>query len=206
MTSVFNFVRCFQKLDDNPPEAQGTLGFCIGNCLLAFLSLVSMVYCLALFVWHMSKNGWCKARTIKNKTTWLLISLLFFEVVTATRYTFNLYLWSGNNVLLIFNELIQSLVIFEVCNIFAQQAAVLLSSLAWVPRFLNVVLIVIFLAYIGCTVLQLLQESATNCKNVSFAVTEMVNCLISVMFIFVGYLIEKEFNNQTEIKNFREAL
>lgn len=75
-----------------------------------------------------------------------------------------------------------------------------METLAWVPHFLNMMLIAIILIYIGCFIPQILNlegDYTTSCNSKSFLVTEGVNCLISLMFIGIGYFIDKEFKIQT---------
>jgi hypothetical protein len=70
----------------------------------------------------------------------------------SSRYLFNLGVLRLYSLMMISNDFLQSIVMYLVCSLFAEKAAYNIESMAWVSRFLNLVLFVIIVVYSGISI------------------------------------------------------
>lgn len=127
--SAFNPASCFQQVAENTPNDPYTNGYCIGNILILLMATVSLVACTALLVWHIKAH---QRLSLKKETTWILVFLVFYEILLFAKYCFNLYSWNGYSLMVILMQFLESMVIFLVCAIFAKRAATNTLKLQWV--------------------------------------------------------------------------
>ena len=133
--TILDPVACFQKASEPAVYfSQGfTIGYCTGNLIVLTLALISLVFCCMLFTWHIKEYGFWGKKTYRIHKTWIFILMGLSMTLIAVKYLFNLsetefYAW-----LLGFAQLLQSIVIYLVCNFFAiKSSSKSLDELKWV--------------------------------------------------------------------------
>lgn len=108
MGGVFEPVACFSS---NPA------GKCISNLVILISSVIACITCSLLLVWHMNAFGWFQKETFKLYTTWIFMMIVIYTAITNIRYMFNVN--NGYYLLILLNEMVQSIVIYLVCSMFA---------------------------------------------------------------------------------------
>lgn len=82
---------------------------------------------------------------------------------------------------------------------FAQKASSNIKELSWVSNFLNITMFSAVILYIATLCYGLAHlKNPVNCRNVSFLVTEIINLAISIMFLGIGYQIDKNARSQVQ--------
>lgn len=184
------------SLEFNPYECfvdgSETTGYCIGNLILTLACVFVTVACILLFVWHMNRNGWCEVKTYTDEATYVFIFLMLFNIINLARYLLTIYEFSWYIVFVNFNEMIQSLLQYQVCNIFVQRSINKNKSVFWVKTFLNILLLVILCVYVTFGVLASEGLKELTCKSILFVLTGDVQILIIFMFICFAFYIDKK--------------
>ena len=92
--------------------------------------------------------------------------------------------------------MIQSVVIYFACSIFAVKASSH-KDLKWIRTMLEVCFIIFICVFTAVFIWKWVDYAVTVkeiCRTIAFVLPELFNCLVSVMFIGVGWSIQKNTN------------
>lgn len=107
----------------------------------------------------MNRGGWCTAKTYLDPATYVFLFLVQFNTINMLRYILTLYDFKWYVLLVNYNLMTESLLMFQVCNLFVQKSIDKNNeSILWVKTSLNIVLLLILGVYITGFVIELINE------------------------------------------------
>lgn len=195
--SCINLVACFQKVKTEPENYGYTNGYCTGNLLILIFSIITMIYISALLYWTLKENQ-IKIKTFKKHKTWIFLLMFVFQTIVTIRYFFNLYDTLWYPFLLAFGQCVQSMIIFLVCYFFTVKASVKKGDLYWLKRLLKFSGIGFGTVFLVLGILQYVQFQNTSteiCNTVAYILPTLFNVIITVLFIWAGFVVEKHAKN-----------
>lgn len=158
-----NSYDCFKKSQNEIERNQDgyTIGYCTGNILILVLSIISLVYCTTLMIWNYNSNCFkCKGNAQKS---WIFTLMTIQMITVVLRYLFNLYGLSIYPYMQSITQLLQSIVIYLVCNFFAIKSV---KQFPWIKKAMQIILFVFLVCFVAMGIYQtiVLVELDIDCR------------------------------------------
>jgi hypothetical protein len=101
-----------------------------------------------LLIWRLDQAGCLKLNTYKKNKTWIFILLVIYEFTVVTRYMFSLYDTKIYDTILIFAQILQTVIEYLVCYFYAVKSSKRLPNAEKIEKILKVcVILLIFLLF-----------------------------------------------------------
>lgn len=88
-------------------------------------------------------TGWNKSETYKKIKTWIFLLLVFYEFTVVIRYIFTLYHTRFYYTVLIFAQILQSVVEYLVCYFYAVKTSKRLTNAEMISKILKIGLFIL---------------------------------------------------------------
>lgn len=155
-------ISCFVNAHNSYPNY--TIGYCTGQLMILLFATLSLVLSSALLFWQLKAETGCKAWT--KHATWIFVLLVTYECLVFYKYF--LYPFNQLNHYLLYivcMDLLQSMIIYTVCSLFAAAASKSIPNLSAVPRYLNLLLIPVVGIYAVLSYFQINHPSGKGNTN-----------------------------------------
>ncbi len=79
------------------------------------------------------------------------------------------------------------------CSIFAEKASQNIERLEWLDKFFKLMLLVLVTVYIVIGYFSV--QHYNQCNNLFYIVTELIDCIVSLIFVAIGWQISNHAQN-----------